>query len=177
MISPTAERIQALEQRIVEITSAASACVRELLVDDGARLLVAERLPALGSATIPTIHELLAEDVPEEVRTLAALVGVTVGDMGPSVEQLLQEIEEGGEFTILAARCLVAQHIPGVASVILKGIESCSADDVDRVVALLEALRDSGERLPESERKRLTLSGHWQISTAISAWFPAPPNS
>lgn len=176
MTNSTEERIRALEKRIRVISADASACVRELLVDDGARILVAERLPALGSIAVPTIHELLtAREVPEEVRTLAALVGVAVGDLGPSVEQLVQELERGGEFTILAARWLASQHIPGAGTVILRAVTICPSHDVDRVVALLEALRDSGEPLPESERNRLASSGLWQINTALSQCFPEAP--
>ncbi len=85
-INGACSRIAAVEARIAAAQIEARSCVAELMVDDGARFLIAERLPALGTAILPSVHELLADpDVDAEVRGLAALCGLAVGDSGPSV--------------------------------------------------------------------------------------------
>lgn len=173
MTTSVEARILELERRIQSVTDEASACVRELLIDDGARFLIAERLPGLGSVILPTIHEFLANlELPEEARTLAALVGVAVGDRGPSVLELIAELERGGEYAILAARYLAAQRVPGIGGVILKALRASDPRDVDTVVAFLAALRESGVPLPESERIRLLGDGGWQVRSAVAENFP-----
>jgi len=148
-------------------------CVDELLAQDGGAFFVAERLPLLGTAILPRIHSLLADpNVENGVRVLAALSGFAVGDRGPSVSTLFDEIEAGGEFAPLAARNMASEGVPGAGRAALDALASTELDDVDRIVMFLEAVRDAGLVLPESESVRLEASSSWQVVTAVREFFP-----
>lgn len=173
-----ASRIEALEARIAGVEQEVANCVAELRVDDGGRFLVAERLPRLGTAILPHVHRLLAElSLEGEVRVLAALSGLAVGDEGPSLVALFDEIEHGGELAPLAARTMAKRGVPGVGAASLTALRSLELSDVDSAVMLLEAIRDSSEVLTEADRERLESSARWQIVTAVREFFPEPESS
>lgn len=171
----TEDRIRSLEDRIESARADARACVRELLVDDGGRYLVAERLPALGSIIIPAVRELIDDPrSSREVRSLAALAGVEVGDSEQSMLVLLDELESRGEFAPLAARRLAAKRAPSAVSAIEAALRQTPVGDVDSVVAYLEALRDLGAHPSLDERQRLEAGDEWQVTTALAEWHPLP---
>ena len=59
----------------------------------------------LGSVVIPAVRELIDEpDTPNDVRTLAALVGLHVGDDEQSARVLLDELTHRGPYAPLVAR-------------------------------------------------------------------------
>lgn len=168
-----ASRIAALEARIAAAQNEARLCVNELVVDDGARFLIAERLPGLGTAILPSVHELLADpDVDAEVRGLAALCGLAVGDSGPSVVALFEEIEHLGPLAPLAARTMAERRVPGAASAALAALRSTDAAEVDSIVTYLGAIRTCGGNLPAEERARLEAGGTWQVTSALRELFP-----
>lgn len=165
------ERVTDLERRVEAAQAAAEACVRELLVDDGARYLIAERLPALGSAVLPAVQELLRDArLDAEVRVLAALVAVEVGDREEALETLLEAVKSADEFAPLAARRLAEHRIAEAAPAILDALSRTSSTDADAAVAYLEALHHLGAALPNDERKRLQESDAWQVTTALHQW-------
>jgi hypothetical protein len=166
------ERIVGLEGRISGLRSGVRACVRELLIDDGARFLVAERLASLGTAVVPSVHELI-DDVttPQEVRTLAALVGARVGDTEQSALVLFEELERGGEFAALAARTLASSRAPGAAQAIARNLRNTPLEERDLLVSYLDALRELGETLGPPERQRLE-TGDVFVRSAVAEWFP-----
>lgn len=168
----TEHRIRGLEARIESVRADARACVRELLVDDGGRFLVAERLVRLGSVIIPAVRELLDDPgSPSEVRTLAALVGVDVGDAELSVLVLLEELEHRGSYAPLAARVLALRGRTSAVSAIQEALRRTPVADFDDVVNYLEALHDLGGLLSPEERQRLE-GGGWQVTSAIAEWHP-----
>lgn len=174
MTDDTAKRVTDLENRIARAQGEARACVQELLVDDDARYLVAERLPALGSAVLPAIRELLDDPgVTSDVRALAALVGFEVGDREQSLMVLLEEIRHRGEFAPLAARRLSRAGRSDAAGVICEALRGTDHKDVDPIVSYLEALHDLGVRIDDDDRRRLLAGGAWQIETAIAQWHAA----
>lgn len=165
-------RVRDLEGRIEEVRRKVRDCVRELLVDDGGRYLIAERLPALGSAIVPAVRELLGDpSIPAEVRCLAGLAGLEVGDTAQSASVLLEELERQGELAPLAARRLASARIPGTGKAVERALRGTLLEDVDSIVAYLDALRDLGVALDEDERRRLE-GGGWQITSALAEWHP-----
>lgn len=176
MTDPLEARVTDLERRIATAQAEVEACVRELLVDDDARYLIAERLPALGSSVLPAVQALLRDpNLDAEVRVLAAWVGVEVGDREQALETLLDEIKAADEFAPLAARRLAAHRIAHAAPAILDALRRTSSTDVDVVVAYLEALHHLGALLPEEEKQRLSESDAWQVTTALAQWHGGPP--
>lgn len=166
-------RIRELEARIESVGADARACVRELLVDDGGRYLVAERLVRLGSVIIPAVRELLDDPgTSTEVRTLAALVGVDVGDAGQSVVVLLEELEQCGSYAPLAARVLAQRGRTSAVAAIQEALRRTPVADVDDVVNYLEALALLGGHLSPEERRRLQEGDRWQVTSAIAEWHP-----
>lgn len=178
MSDDIAKRIAELEHQIARVQHEVRACVQELVVDDGARYLVAERLAALGSAVLPAIHDLLNDrHTPDEVRTLAALVGFAVGDRELSLNVLLNEIASRGEFSPLAARRLAIARVSEAANLILKALRATDSQEIDAIVSYLEALHDLGVPLTEDDRRTLLQGGAWQVETAIAQWHsPEHPN-
>ena len=177
MSGDIAKRIADLEDRIATAQREARACVEELNVDDGARHLVAERLPALGSAVLPAIHDVLDDqDAPDEVRTLAAFVGFEVGDRHQSLNVLLDEVAARSEFSPLAARRLARAGVPEASSSILDALRGTDSKEVDAVVSYLEALHDLGVRLGAEDRQRLREGRAWQVETALAQWHGANPD-
>jgi hypothetical protein len=175
MSDPIEARVTDLERRISTVQAEVEACVRELLVDDDARYLIAERLPALGSAALPTVQALVRDpNSDHEVRVLAALVAVEVGDREQALETLLDEVKAADEFAPLAARRLAEHRIAQAAPAILDALRRTSSGDVDAVLAYLEALHHLGERLPEDEEQRLKESDAWQVTTALHQWHGGP---
>jgi hypothetical protein len=169
------DRIRGFEARIESARADARACVRELLVDDGARYLIAERLPALGSVIIPAVRELIDDPgSSHEIRTLAALAGAEVGDSEQSILVLLEELEHRGEFAPLAARRLAVMGPASAVSAIEEALRQTPVADVDSVVAYLEALRDLGVHPSPEERQRLEGGGEWQVTSALAEWHPPP---
>lgn len=165
------QRISALERAIDAVKADVRSCVRELLEDDGARYLVMERLPRLGSAVIEPIHELLGEsDIDDEVRAMAALVGLEAGDLSVA-PILLAETASRGPLAPLAARRLAAHRVDGASDAVLEAIRETGPDKVDELVAYLDALHKLDETLPDDERQRLLSAGEWQVQTAIDEWF------
>jgi len=178
MSDDIAKRITDLESRIARVQGDARACVQELFLDDGARYLVAQRLPALGSAVVPAIHDLLDDgDAPDEVRTLAAFVGFEVGDRDRSLNMLLDEVTAHSEFSPLAARRLASAGVPEAAGLILEALRGTDSKEVDSVVSYLEALYDLGVRLGAEDRRRLHEGGAWQVETALAQWHGATPGN
>jgi hypothetical protein len=168
-------RVRNLERRIEQARLIARECVRELLVDDSARHLIAERLPALGSIIVPFVRELIDDDAATtEVRCLAALAGIAAGDTEQSVIVLLDEVERDGEFTVAAARSLAAARAPGSAQVIKRALDRTALEQVDAIVVYLDALRALGVELSEGDRVRLG-TGDWRITSAVAQWHPPAP--
>lgn len=164
-------RIQALEERIARAQEEARACVDELLVDDGARHLVAERLPSLGSAILPAILELLSDPrTPHEVRALAALAAFDVGDRTQALEVLVDEVAAGTEFAALAVQRLSGAGVSEAAGPMIEAIRGTKLHDIDLVVSYLEALHELGVRLGEEEQNELRQLGSWQVDTALAQW-------
>jgi hypothetical protein len=171
-------RLRMLDGRIANVQAEARACVEELLVDDGARHLVAERLPGLGSAILPSIHDLLRNPSTQpDVRTLAAIAGFDVGDRFETVEILLDEVATLSDFAALAARRLAAARVSGAAERMLEGLQNPELVDVDLIVVYLEALHDLGTVIDERVQARLRGVGAWQIDTALRQWHPASQES
>lgn len=170
---PLEDRVRDLEARIEEVRRTVRDCVRELLVDDGGRYLIAERLPALGSAIVAPVGELIDDPAtPAEVRCLAGLAGLQVGDTAQSALVLLEELERQGELAPLAARRLASARIPGTGKAVESALRETPLGDADSIVAYLEALRDLGVALDEDERRRLE-GGDWQITSALAEWHPS----
>lgn len=173
-MSDIAKRMANLEDRIGSVQREARACVEELFVDDGVRHLVAERLPGLGSAVLPAIHDVLGDgDVPAEVRTLAAFVGFKVGDRQSSLDVLLDEVVAGSEFSPLAARELAFAGVREAADLILDALRGTDSNEVDSVVSYLEALHALGVGLEAGDRRRFREGGAWQVETALAQWHSA----
>lgn len=171
MSNEIAKRIADVDDRIARVQREARACVEELFVDDGARYLVAQRLPALGSAVLPAIHDVLDDrDAPDEVRTLAAFVGFEVGDRERSLSMLLDEVAARSEFSPLAARRLAGAGVPEAAAKILDALRGTDSQEIDSVVSYLEALNDLGVGLGIEDHRRLREGGAWQVQTALAQW-------
>jgi hypothetical protein len=171
----TEDRIRSLEAHIESTPADARACVRELLADDGARFLIAERLQALGSVIIPAVRELIDDPASSnEIRALAALAGAEVGDAEQSMLVVLEELERRGEFAPLAARRLAGKGTTSARSAIEEALRQTPVGDVDSVVAYLEALRDLGVHPSPEERQRLETGDQWQVTSALAEWHPPP---
>lgn len=169
-------RIKILDAKVAQVRAEARECVQELLVDDGARHLVADRLPGLGSVILPFILDLLrSPDTSAEVKVFAALVGFDVGDRFESVEVLLGEVRVSSEFAALAARRLAAAHVSEAAEGMLGSLERPEFRNVDLIVVYLEALHDLGTVVGEGIQEQLRGLGAWQIDTALRQWHGASP--
>ena len=174
------EQIGRLESQISTVLADIDRCVNELLVDSGGRQFVAERLPKLGSAALPSILRLLGPDIDDiEVRFLAGLVGVALGDRSVCVTELFEELARGGRYMIYAADNLVDHRIPGAMEAVLEALQMRPLEDAMFVSSLLAILHRAGGQLSLEERKRL-LQGNWEVNTALQHYFPAdasPPIS
>ena len=174
------EQIGQLESQISTVLADIDRCVIELLVDSGGRQFVAERLPKLGSAALPSILRLLGPDIDDiEVRFLAGLVGVALGDRSVCVTELFEELARGGRYMYYAADNLVGHRIPGAVEAILEALELRPLDDAMFINSLLSILHRSGGTLPLKLRNRLLLGGS-EVTSSLQYYFPAdvtPPIS
>ena len=171
-MSDLARRIQALERDLASPEPDARQAVRELLVDDGGRYLVMERLPRLGAAAAEPVRELLSDPATDpEVRAMAALVGLEVGERA-GLDVLRDEVADRGPLALIASARLAAHGVPETDRAILQGLSSLDPSDTDRVVAYLEALGKTGASLPGDIRQRLVTSSAWQVTSAVDEWFP-----
>jgi len=171
-MSDVATRIQALERHIASSEPDARRAVRELLVDDGGRHLVMERLPRLGRAAAEPVRELLLDpEIDPEVRVMAALVGLEVGEHA-GLTALHQEIARAGPLGLIASARLASRGVPETDRAVTEGRWRLDPSDADRVVAYLDALRKTGAALSGDLRERLATSSAWQVTSALDEWFP-----
>jgi hypothetical protein len=162
-------RIEALERAIGDALDGIANCVEGLRTDDGGRYLVMERLPRLGSAAVPALRKLAATDPDREVQAMAALVALELNDLSLA-ERVVAEIEAGRPLAPLAARKAAQRQVNGTEAAVLAALSQTNPDEVDELVAYLDALGILGAALPVAQRDRLQ-RGPWQVTSAIERWF------
>jgi len=141
---------------------------------DDLRFLVAERLPALGSAAVPELQRILDDSTSSRgLRYLAAWVAVEVGDRGDSVSVLCSEVEAGAEWSLPAANILAKHRILEGARVVAEALDRVDPRSDLEVMGYATALRDLGGKLPESVRQRIVAESSPWIARAVATDFPA----
>jgi hypothetical protein len=148
--------------------------VRELLVDDELpRFAVAERLLELGTAFDTALENLCHDPAAHaDVVTQASLLAIMSGNREWSVQVLLDEVEQRGAWSTLAAKRLAEAKVPGICDVVLGALRSTEPDEFDTIVGLLDALHIAECTLPTADRGALIANPHWQVTTAVTDWFP-----
>lgn len=167
-------QLSALDARVADIVADVGGCV-SILVSPGElpRFVVAERLVPLGSALIPHLIKLLrAPETDRDLRGCAALLGFTAGDREDCAMALMDEIEENGPWSLLAARRLADAGYPGAMSAIERALRRIDSSSVDALVGLLHAFQSAGGYLSIDLRESLEAGGHWQVVTAVHELFP-----
>jgi len=164
-------RIKELERRIALNAREVRTMVRELLAPGPGRYLVMERLPRIGSgAAAPAIELANDETMESEVRIMAALVALEVGN--PSgVDLLLAEVKRAGPLGQLVAGKLAAAGKREAGPAILQALRTVSPSSIDDVVGYLRALHVLGVTLPDDLRAQLVKAPAWQVTSAIEEWF------
>jgi hypothetical protein len=71
----------------------------------------------------------------------------------------------------MAARKLAQRRVPGSERAVLDALHRTDLEEVDQIVAYLEAAHKLGARLSDEERSRLH-DAAWQVRTAVEDWFP-----
>lgn len=169
------EEIRGFESELDSALGQVEACVDRLrsAVSDDARFLIAERLPALGSAAIPGLYEIWeAPESSRSLRYLAAWVAVEVGDRGDGIDILCSEVDAGTQWSLPAAAILARHRIREGSGPVAAALARADPQDTVEVMGYATALRDLGGELPPVVRKRiLTESPPW-VARAISEDFP-----
>jgi hypothetical protein len=174
MSSPAEAQLSALDARVTAIVADVAGCV-SILANPGElpRFVVAERLVPLGSALIPHLTKLLrTPETDQDLRGCAALLGFTVGDREDCAMALLDQVEEDGPWSLLAARRLADAGYPGAVSAIERALRRTASSSIDGIVGLLNAFRSAGGYLSTDLREQLVAGGHWQVLTASHELFP-----
>ena len=167
--------VRSFEAELDSALGRVRACVERLrsASSDDLGFLIAERLPALGSAVIPGLLEILGHpDSSGSLRYLAAWAAVEVGDRGDSIDVLCSEVEARTRWSLPAAGVLARHRIRegvGPVAVALAGVDP---QDTVEVMGYATALRDMGGLLPESVRQRILAESPSWVARAISEDFP-----
>jgi hypothetical protein len=151
------------------------ACVERLrsAPSDDLRFLIAERLPALGSASIPGLLEILGDpDSSGSLRYLAAWAAVEVGERGDSIDVLCSEVEARTRWSLPAAGVLARHRIHEGAGPVVAALAGVDPRDTIEVLGYATALRDLGGALPASVRQRILAESPSWVARAISEDFP-----
>ena len=168
--------LRAFELELGSAIDRGRACARRLreVDDDDLRFLMAERLPALGSAIIPELNEVLVDPASSlGARYLAAWVAVEVGDRADSILVLCKEVEAGSKWSLAAAGVLGRHRIAEGVEPIQKALERVDPKDGPAVMGYLAALRDLQGSLSESVRQRLIARGDPWVARTVEDEFPS----
>jgi hypothetical protein len=163
-----ATQVHMLEDLLREASGLAALAV-EALAHGPNRFLIAERLPRFGAICVEPLERLLVPDADREASVLAALVLFQLGSASGQ-ERLLEEVDAGGEYSVLCARTLSTHGVREVAPVVVARLETMPLDDVDAVVEYCATLRRLGQSLPKRFVERAKgQSVPWQVRAAIDA--------
>lgn len=174
-MSDIEEEVRGFEAELDRALGQVKACVDRLrsAASDDLRFLIAERLPMLGSAAIPSLQDVW--DDPESsrsVRYLAAWVAVEVGDRGEGIEILCAEVDAGTRWSLPAAGVLARHRLYEGAEPVAAALGRVDPQNSVEILGYATALRQLGGDLPASARLRiLTESPEW-VSRTVSDDFP-----
>lgn len=151
------------------------ACVERLRAStsDDLRFLIAERLPALGSAALPGLSEIMKD--PESsgsLRYLAAWAAIEVGERRDSIDVLCSEVEAGTRWSLPAAGVLARHRVHEGARPVAVALAEVDPQNTIEVMGYTTALRDLGGCLPATVRQRILAESPSWVARAISADFP-----
>lgn len=141
--------------------------------DDSLRYLIAERLPALGSAVLPAVQEILVDPASGPgLRYCAARVAVSVGDRGDCVDVLRREVDADSEWSLPAAGVLARYGIREATGEIVSALARTDPTNVRDIVGYATALRDLGGALPNVVRCHIQEASPSWVAQMIEVDFP-----
>jgi hypothetical protein len=136
------------------------------------RYLIAERLPALGSAIISPLQDILSDAVAgSALRYLAAWTAVEAGDRADCISILCDEVEAGTRWSLPAAGVMARHRIREAGPVIALALSRVDPQNTVEVIGYATALRDVGGSLSDSVRQRILAESPPWVAQAVDADF------
>lgn len=170
------ERLRGFEAQLDYALDRVGECVRrfETVDDHDLRYLMAERLPALGSAIVPELNRILTDPGCDAgLRYLAAWAAIEVGDRGDSIEMLCDVIDGGGEWSLPAAGVLARHRIEEGTDPVHRALVRTNPKDGGAILGYVTALRGLRGKLARPLRQKLLDECEPWVTRAIERNFPA----
>jgi len=167
--------VRAFEQRLSGVTQGVESCLDEFVsvTDEHVRYLLAERLPSLGSAALPSLVGIInSTQVGSGLRYMAAWVALALGDRDAAVSALCEEVDSDNEWSLPAANALARASVRVAEPSILRGLQRVEPYETGAVLQWTHALRLVGGSLPNDVRERLTAAVEPWAAQAIRKDFP-----
>ncbi len=172
---PIEKSVRRFEAMLRDVEGQIDSCVAAFVSerDENVRFLMAERLPALGSAVGPKLVVAIRQGTLDpSLQYLAAWVAVEVGERGDAIAILCREVEERTVFAVPAANVLAKWDIREGLIPITRALEATPVADVDAMSNYVTALRDLGGDLPSTVRDRLLNDAPEWLSGPLLSDFP-----
>jgi hypothetical protein len=123
--------------------------------------VLAPRLPKFGAAIGPASLDVLNSSRPKGIRSLAALVLLSVDDW-TGVPLLIEEVRDQGEFELMAILMLLSRGVREIVPFLVERLRTLEYDDApipttaqDLYATYLRALRRAGGQLTSDLKSRL----------------------
>lgn len=167
--------VRAFEQRLRAVSLSVEACLDEFvaITDEDVRYLLAERLPSLGSAALPSLVGIIdSSPVGSGLRCMAAGVALVLGNRDAAVPALCDEVDFDSVWSLPAANALAGAHVRDGEPSILRALQRVKPFETSAVLQWTHALRLVGGSLPNDVRERLVEAVEPWAAQAIREDFP-----
>jgi hypothetical protein len=168
-------KLLAFERGLEDVLSTIGRIAEKLRAerDPHLRWLIAERLPALGSAVIPVMRKIYEDsDADRSLRFDAAWVSVRAGDRGAAVKFLCEEIDADTELSGPASTVLADLRLDVAIPFIQRALARADPTNTFQVTQFLATLKRLDGPLPDEVRARLVRASEEWVVGAIERDFP-----